>query len=203
MADFLHPASPDELTVAFICTGNRARSALAESLYNARARGLPTSAASYGTADVGPAPALPQAIAAGMRVGVDLSEHRARALSGVRLSGVDLVLGFEVEHLATAVTDGAASPEKSFLFMELVGLLTADEGENDDAVARARRRIASADARRVRSRPDLRAVIADPISDPDRLMERTANLIDGLVGDLVASLFAGAGNEQTGERAAY
>src|SRR6476619_7436935 len=52
----------DTFEVAFVCTGNRARSALSEALYRRYALGFDTSARSFGTLDVAGASALEQAV---------------------------------------------------------------------------------------------------------------------------------------------
>ena len=108
--------------VVFVCTGNRARSPLAEGLYREYSNGMDTSVTSYGTTNVGAAPPLRQAIEAAARFGIDLSApSRAPLRQGV--SEADLVLGFEPFHLALAIVDGRAPPANTFLLAELVSLL--------------------------------------------------------------------------------
>lgn len=176
------------LEVVFVCTGNRARSPLAEALFRKYAAGFETAVASAGTMKLGPAPALPEAIAAARRLGVDLAGHRARALAPGALADSDLVLGFEPAHLSTAVVDGHAHPSRTFLLGELVRLLDSG-GVDPDPAEGARRAVATANARRVRSRPDVTHVIADPYGQPAKAMRRTAAEIDRLVQALVGGLF--------------
>lgn len=175
--------------VVFVCTGNRARSPLAEALYHRYSAGITTVVTSYGTSDVGAAPPLPQAVEAAARLGVDLSSHQSRPLRARSLSGADLVLGFEPFHLAVAVVEGGAPAANTFLLGELVSLL--DEAPIDHE-ARARTAVAFADSRRVRSRPDEAAAIADPLGKPEDAMLRTAERIDDLVRSLVDGLFGPA-----------
>ena len=182
------PSSRRPLEVVFVCTGNRARSPLAEVLFRKYASGFEATVASVGTRELGPAPALPEAIAAARRLGVDLSGHTAQALAAGALADSDLVLGFEPAHLSTAVVDGGAHPSRTFLLGELVLLLDAG-GVHSDPPEGARRAVATANARRVRSRPDVTHVIADPYGKPAKVMRRTAAEIDGLVQALVGGLF--------------
>lgn len=184
--------------VVFVCTGNRARSPLAEALYRAYSEGVETSVTSYGTTDVGDAPPLPQAVEAAATLGVDLSGHRARPLERQSLGGADLVLGFEPFHQAVAVVDGGAPAANTFLVAELVSLLDTPPVGADDAT-RARTAVAYADSRRVRSRPAETATVADPLGKPDEVMFGTAERIEELVRLLVDGLFGKARSTRAGE----
>lgn len=110
------------LDVVFICTGNRARSPFAAELLLDRLDGRSARVGSRGLLDVGPLPALPDAIWAAQRLGVDLTGHRAQALRQGELAEADLVVGFEPVHVVEAVTAGAASPQRAFLISELAEL---------------------------------------------------------------------------------
>jgi protein-tyrosine phosphatase len=185
------PGQPraDVFEAVFVCTGNRARSVLAEALFRRYSVGVPTVISSAGTLDVGPLPPLGHAIRAGRRLGVDLRGHRARGIRTVSLAGADLVLGFEPAHVAGAVACGGASGERTFLLGELLMLLGGNSREQDP-VARARAEITEANARRIQPFPHSAAIIiADPLGKPARVMQRTAAEIDGLVRRLVFGLF--------------
>ena len=112
-------------SVTFVCTGNRARSPVAQELLRRLVTGRDVSVDSYGTLDLGPVAALPEADAAARRLGVELGGHRARALRPGVLGDVDLVVGFEPTHVATAVVDAGARRERCFTILELVELLEA------------------------------------------------------------------------------
>lgn len=184
---------PDDVfEVVFVCTGNRARSALAEALFRRHSAGVRTSVSSVGTLDVGSLSALADAVEAGCRLGVDLTGHRARALRRGDLSTADLVLGFEPFHVSAAVVEGDADPAHAFLLGELVMLLD-DVPSGFDPISHARAAIADADSRRVRYRPDRSApVVRDPLGKPAKVMQRTAAEIDGLVRRVVVGLFGEA-----------
>lgn len=183
----------EALDVAFVCTGNRARSPLAELLFRQLAP-RQTRISSYGTLDVGPLPALPAAVEAASALGLDLSGHRARPLSRGSLSSADLVLAFEPSHVAAAVVDGGADAGRTFMLRELVQLLgTGAHGDGPDG---ARHVIAAADTRRVRARPDPRAAITDPLGKPNEVMARIAQEIAVLVEELADGLFGAEGTHR-------
>lgn len=172
----------------FVCTANRARSALAEVLFRHYATGVETVVSSAGILDLGPLPALPESIEAARRLGVDLTTHRARTLREVDLASADLVAGFELAHISAAVVDGNADPRRTFLLGELITLV--DASTTSDPPARARAVVEIADSRRVRTRPALAHEIADPFGRPAKTMTRTALEIDRCVRELVLGLFA-------------
>jgi hypothetical protein len=102
------PTEKSTFDVVFVCTANRARSALSEAFYRRYTFDFDTRARSFGTLDQEGAPALEHAVDAGRRLGVDLAAHTAAALSNGVLAEADLVLGFEPHHVAAAVIDGDA-----------------------------------------------------------------------------------------------
>ena len=186
----MHTQDPhdDRFRVVFVCTGNRGRSPLAAALFRHHACSLPAEAISQGTLRLEHQPALRAAVRAGHRLGVDVSGHRSRTLSPVELSRADLVLGFEPEHVSMSVIEGRAAIERTFLLGELVALVR-DRNHASDPVGRARLAVALADPQRVRSRPDRRYTVADPIEMSDRDVDRLAHTIDDLVRGLVRGLF--------------
>jgi protein-tyrosine-phosphatase len=172
----------------FLCTGNRARSPLAEALFRTYTADVDVVVSSFGMLDLGGVSALPEAIEAGRRLGVDLRGHSARALESDALDGADLVLGFEPSHVSIAVVEGGADAGRTFLLGELAALLDAPVVDMD-ALARARALVYAADLRRVRSRPDTTHSITDPLGKSGKVMRRTAEQIDRLVRDVVVRLF--------------
>lgn len=181
-----------ELTVAFVCTGNRFRSPLAAALLAEDARDLPIEIASLGTLDLGPEPALPEAIAAADSLGLDLSDHRARSIAGVELGPFDLVLGFERKHVAASVVESGAQPERTFTLPELVELLRALPGPPlpTDPVERSRVRIRQAEAARPRGlRNDPVPEVPDPLGLTPAEQAETARELEDLVARLARGLF--------------
>jgi protein-tyrosine-phosphatase len=175
-----------------VCTGNRFRSPLAAALLADKAGELPVRIASLGTLDLGPEPALPEAIAIAESFGLDLSEHRARSISGVELERFDLVLGFERKHVATSVVDGGAQSERTFTLPEFVELLRAIPGPPlpTEPVERSRVRIRQADAARPeRFTNDPVPEVSDPLGLTRSEQLETARELEALVARLSSRLF--------------
>ena len=186
------PRSKHEFELVLLCTGNRVRSPITEGFLSDLLADLPVRIRSLGTLELGPAPALPEAIEAAAALGLDISDHRARALAGEDLSGADLVVGFEQRHVAAAVVDGGASRERVFSLPELVELLEQSDSQRfGKPVERARQAVADAHARRSGQAGSGRAELADPLgqdrsfyrSTVERVRELSARLAVGLFGE--------------------
>ena len=180
------PAGPFD--IVFICTGNRFRSVIGEGLMKRLTEGMPVRTTSAGTLDLGPVEALPEALELAPSLDLDLTEHRARCVRNVDLTDADLVLGFEYQHLAAAVTEGGARRERTFTVPELVMLLeeggTATDG--GDPVAEASRAVQQADAARPGGhRPE----IPDPLGGSAEVFHGTALEVRALTERLAELLF--------------
>jgi protein-tyrosine phosphatase len=174
--------------LVLICTGNRARSPIAEGYLRRLLADLPVHVHSLGTLELEGAPALPEALEAAARAGLDLSAHRSRALGGRDLSDADLVLGFELSHVAAAVMDGGAARERVFSLPELVELLEqARTPLETDPIERARNAIAAANALRVTGAP--LAELADPIGQSASFHRDTVERVRDLSVRLAIGLF--------------
>jgi protein-tyrosine-phosphatase len=183
----------DTFSIAFICTGNRFRSVLAEAFVRRLTDGLPVTTESFGTLDLDGAPPLPEAVALARGCGVDVTGHVTRCVSGASLAAVDLVVGFEGVHVRHAVVDAGAARERSFTMRELVGLL--EEGavapQRDDAVERAREGVRAAAALRATAETGQRLSdeTPDPLGAPWNVYRDTAAEVRDLSLRLVRSLF--------------
>src|SRR3954447_23282305 len=111
------------LRVSFVCTGNRARSPLAEALFRHATTGLPVEVDSWGLLDVEGAPPLAEAADVAAALGVDIAAHRARRLEPGCLRDRDLVVGVERIHVDAAVADGGADETRVFMLLALPALL--------------------------------------------------------------------------------
>ncbi len=111
------------LRIAFVCTGNRFRSALAEAAFRAATDGLPLEVTSYGVLDLGSARPLPEAVRAAEAFGLEISGHAARPLAAADLTEASLVVGFEAHHSTAAVEFAGAHADRAFLLLELLDVL--------------------------------------------------------------------------------
>lgn len=182
--------SRDEFELVLLCTGNRARSPIAEGFLRDLLADLPVRVRSLGTLELGAAPALPEAIEAAAVLGLDISEHRARPLAGEDLSGADLVVGFEQRHVAAAVVDGGARRDRVFSLPELVELLDESPSQRfGDPVEQARRAIADAHAQRSGHSVSSRAELADPLGQDRSFYRNTVERVRELSTRLAVGLF--------------
>lgn len=85
--------------ILFVCTANRYRSPIAAACFKdeliRRKLGENWSVLSAGTWTTDGLPAMPEAIQRAKQVGLDLKEHRSKAISGEMLQEADLVLVME------------------------------------------------------------------------------------------------------------
>ena len=136
---------------------------------------MPATVSSYGIAQLPSGPAFSQAVRLGAELGVDLSGHRSRPLAGADLSGEDLVIGFELIHVATAVVDARAPRDRTFTLPELAAYLpVAVAMPSEGSVEAAREAVRSAAQMR---RAELRSPqeIPDPVGGPERAYEEAAH----------------------------
>jgi protein-tyrosine-phosphatase len=156
----------DVYSIAFVCTGNRFRSVLAEAFVRRLTSGLPVTTESFGTLDLHGAPPLPEAVNLARGCGLDVTGHVTRCVSDASLASVELVIGFEAAHVRQAVVEAAAARDRAFTMRELVRILEdgAVAPELADVVARARETVRSAAARRAAAEIGHR--ISDDTRDP-------------------------------------
>jgi protein-tyrosine-phosphatase len=150
-------------------------------VFAAETEGLPVEVSSLGTLDLGPVPALPEAVTLAEELGLDLTGHRARQLADLR--DRDLVVGFERKHVMAAVVDAGAAVEQTFTLPELVDLL-------HDRTGLPQERIAAAHASRpedFRNRP--LPEVPDPLGLSAPEQRAVARTVEEQVSKLAAALF--------------
>jgi protein-tyrosine-phosphatase len=191
--ELAHGAVRDPFVVAFLCTGNRVRSAVAAELVR-RLGGDAFQVASYGTLDLGAIPALPQTIAAAAKHGLDLSHHLTTPLASTNLAATDLVLGFERFHVAAAVVEAGAVRKQTFTLPELIELLRELETDPEAPLAdgvrsHARGIVARAAERRAEKGTTARVPeIRDPFGGRRAAYERSVAHVIELCRELVDRL---------------
>lgn len=180
--------------ILFACTGNRCRSPYAQAYFARLAADLPVEVLSAGTLDA-PGKEVPaELIEIGRSTGLDLAEHRSQHLSGDAFPDIDLFIGFERGHVASAVVDAGVPYEKAFTLPEIVRLLSdvflPQEG---DVVERARAAVATAAERRQQG-PDFvpGEEVADPFRQSADVYKRSATEMGELCDALYRSLFGDA-----------
>lgn len=183
-------SDPSTFRIAFICTANRFRSPLGEALLRHAAAGVPLETASAGVSARFGMPVLPQALVEARRHGVDLAAHRSRPLAALELGSSDLVIGFERSHLAAAVNEAGAWPERTFTLPTLVELLPDGSAwPIADAVERARHAVAVASARAASMHLSGGPEIEDPIGKEEDVPRQIGAAIARLCTRLAVSLF--------------
>jgi protein-tyrosine-phosphatase len=179
--------------IAFVCTGNRFRSVLAEAAFRSATEGLPVGVSSYGTLDLGPAEPLPGAMREARALGLGIDTHVARSLATADLSEASLVLGFELEHAVAAVDVAHARLDHVFILPELVGLLDRiGVVHRPDPIEQARENVARAQERREMNGARAPIEIEDPVSLPDPAQRAIARAVYENAGALAAQLFGPA-----------
>lgn len=182
-------STTDEFELVALCTGNRFRSPIAEAVLRKRLRGLAVRVHSLGVLELGSIPPLPEAVDLAAEFALDITAHRARCLIGRDLSGADLVVGFERDHVVKAVVDSGAPRERTFTLPEVVGYLDGIEPRREgDPLERARGAVAAAQAARV-ARGTRAAEVPDPIGGSPEDFRRTAVEVRELSVRLAAALF--------------
>jgi protein-tyrosine phosphatase len=177
-------------SILFVCTGNQCRSPLAAAITRSLTAGLPVEVSSAGTMALPPTPVPPETRLAASSLGYELGDHRSRPMTEVEPTSFDLVIGFELRHIATAVVDHETDRTKTFLLRQLVNSLPQPvDGRPGNQGAVARVLVADANERRGKTPPSLADMIPDPIGRSSRTHMETARTIDELCRQLVGRLF--------------
>jgi protein-tyrosine phosphatase len=177
-------------SMLFVCTGNQCRSPLAAVITRSMTAGLPVEVSSAGTMALPPTPSPPETLLAASSLGYQLGDHRSTPITEVDPASFDLVIGFELQHIATALVDYEADRTKTFLLRQLGNSFEqSSAGPRGNRVARARALVAEANERRGTTPPGLADMIADPLGRSARIHMETARTIDALCRTLVTRLF--------------
>jgi protein-tyrosine-phosphatase len=174
--------------ICFVCTGNRCRSPVAAGVLEKLVADLPVEVTSAGVLESGHA-SPKETVRAANELGIELEEHRSRTLADVDLSGYDLVIGFEFDHIAAAVVDHGARRESTFGIRELVELLDEIEAPDEsDPVERAGAAIKRANELRGDALPRIRPV-PDPYGLPLAEHRKMVAMVNELCERLARGLF--------------
>lgn len=194
--------SEDRFEILFICTGNQCRSAVAEVVTRTLTEGMPVDVSSAGTDVASPAPSPEKTLKAASMLGYDLGEHRSQPLANAALDSADLVIGFEIGHVAAAVIERGTDRAKTWLLPQLVSTLERGLAEppsdSGNLVGQARARLAAADEQRGPASPMLGDQLSDPMGRSAKVHQATARTIDDLCRRMVARLFARAPSDPSG-----
>jgi protein-tyrosine phosphatase len=186
-------------SVLFLCRANVCRSPMAAALLRSRLEraggGCRVSSAATMTPGHSADPATVQIMAAR---GIDITGHRSRAVTAADLTTADLVLAMSRENLRHAVVLEPRAWMHTFTFKELIRRAQADRPRHfSEPVADWLARIS-----RGRERSQLLGGndaddVADPAGQPLRAYEVTAELLTGLVDDLVDCCWGGISQSPT------
>ncbi len=204
--------------ILIVCTGNIARSPLAEVLLQEEARRrlgpeAPVWAHSVGVHGLDGRPAVNEMQQEAVSRGADLSRHRGARVRPDDLRDADLVITMTEDHRRQLLRSVPAAEERVFTLKELARLLSVvDEPDDppaeppDDRSVAERVRGLAQRAHRARPRAPQAAGpedVRDPYGGSRAGYQEVAAEIDGLVSEVAEVLFgrgAGTGRDGDGQR---
>lgn len=178
------------IEVLVVCTGNLCRSPMAEGLLRAHLERRDVVATVSSAGSMAWAAPLPtEAVSVMAALGIDISQHRPRALEAPLIERADLVLGMTRDHVARVRALAPDAADRAFLVAELVRLGERVGPRRPGEEARTwLRRVAAA-------RPDAPVPgragdeVTDPLGGPIGAYRETASRLDAQlrrVADLLA-----------------
>ena len=185
--------------VLVVCTGNVCRSPIAEGLLRSRLTSRfgadAPAVASAGTMGWVGSSADPASVEAAAERGIDISSHRARALSAAEARTAHLLLAMATEHVEAIEGLVPDAGTRTFTLKELVRLLEALPPEvGGDPAAALRSRVLQAETlRRSRFEGNPHDVdVADPLGMPLESFRAIAWELDGWCSRLADGLYGRA-----------
>jgi len=179
--------------ILVICSANRCRSPFAAALLREqladRNRGTLVASAGFGDAGV---PATSATVEVAGTLGLDLTEHRSRAVDPALLVRADLILAMERYHVREVVVQDPDAWDRTFTLKELVrrgeatGARGAGEGLGDWCA-----RVGTGRERGELLGASVTDDVADPTSGGAAEHERTAEELQDLVTRLVGLAWPG------------
>jgi len=175
--------------ILFVCTGNTCRSAMADALlgHDLRQRGADTSVvASAGTEGVG-SPATDKAVEVLADRGIDLADHRSRALTADLVADADLIVTMTRRHEAAVTAMVPTARSRTFLAGEVARLGAGVGPIGEDGMAAW---VTAMDGARGGHFTTGRVAdeVADPYGEPLESYRRCADRLDGICSTLARLL---------------
>ena len=135
-------------------------------------------------------PSPPELIDMAAGKGLALDDHRSRPLEPLRTA--DLVVGFELDHVAHAVVHAGADPTVTFTLPELARLLDQLPDEpRSDTLEDARDLVGAAHGLREQGHPT--EGVTDPFGAGRKAYEQMVTDVTGLCDAVLARLFPASG----------
>jgi len=185
---------PDgQVNLLFVCSANQCRSPLAEVIARDQLARLhiPAVVRSAGTFVREAAPAVPGAVAAAAKRGLDLREHVSQRVTDEVVAGSHLVLTMERRHVIDVVTDHGGHINRTFTLPEMVGYAEYAGSPRPDEYLQdwIDRITVFRDPSQLLGGPEAPPEVPDPIGGPNRMFRRTADELDRLLGILFRGIF--------------
>lgn len=196
--------------ILIVCTGNIARSPLAEVLLQEEARRrlgpeAPVRVHSVGVHGLDGRPAVNEMQQEAASRGADLSRHRGARVRPDDVRDADLVITMTENHRRELLLSVPAAKERVFTLKELARLLSAAEEPEDppdDGSVAERVRTLARRAHRARPRAPQAAGpedVRDPYGGSRAGYQEVAAEIDGLVCEVAEALFGAGGQTSRGD----